>query len=129
MGSYSGSQSACRTPPPLPLLRPRIESILLGVSSSGRIRWVDNGFTSMTAFTGATMAMREIAVMFDEGEMALIQGHADATGMTFSEFVRRAAFEKAEDMADIEAYNEALDGDGGTRYPMEEVVRMAVEAE
>nr|WP_254881745.1 hypothetical protein [Collinsella aerofaciens] len=32
-------------------------------------------------------------------------------------------------MADIEAYNEALDGDGGTRYPMEEVVRMAVEAE
>ena len=129
MGSYSGSQSACRTPPPLPLLRPRIESILLGVSSSGRIRWVDNGFTSMTAFTGATMAMREIAVEFDEGEMALIQGHADATGMTFSEFVRRAAFEKAEDMADIEAYNEALDGDGGTRYPMEEVVRMAVEAE
>ena len=72
------------------------------------------------------MAMREIAVKFDEGEMALIQGHADATGMTFSEFVRRAAFEKAED---IEAYNEALDGDGGTRYPMEEVVRMAVEAE
>ena len=129
MGSYSGSQSACRTPPPLPLLRPRIESILLGVSSSGRIRWVDNGFTSMTAFTGATMAMREIAVKFDEGEMALIHGHADATGMTFSEFVRRAAFEKAEDMADIEAYNEALDGDGGTRYPMEEVVRMAVEAE
>ena len=75
------------------------------------------------------MAMREIAVEFDEGEMALIQGHADVTGMTFSEFVRRAAFEKAEDMADIEAYNEALDGDGGTRYPMEEVVRMAVEAE
>ena len=75
------------------------------------------------------MAMREIAVKFGEGEMALIQGHADATGMTFSEFVRRAAFEKAEDMADIEAYNEALDGDGGTRYPMEEVVRMAVEAE
>lgn len=75
------------------------------------------------------MAMREIAVKFDESEMALIQGHADATGMTFSEFVRRAAFEKAEDMADIEAYNEALDGDGGTRYPMEEVVRVAVEAD
>ncbi len=73
--------------------------------------------------------MCEIAVMFDEGEMALIQVHADAAGVPFSEFVRRAAFEKAEDMADIEAYNEALDGDGGTRYPMEEVVRMAVEAE
>lgn len=49
--------------------------------------------------------------------------------MSFSEFVRRAALEKAEDMADIEAYNEALDGDGGIRYTMEEVVRMVVEAE
>ena len=49
--------------------------------------------------------------------------------MSFSEFVRRAALEKAEDMADIMAYSEALDGDGGIRYPMEEVVRMAMEAE
>lgn len=73
------------------------------------------------------MAMCEIK--FDESERALIQDHADAAGMSFSEFVRRAALEKAEDMADIEAYNEALDGDGGTRYPMEEVVRIAVEAE
>ena len=73
--------------------------------------------------------MCEIAVMFDEGEMALIQVHADAAGVPFSEFVRRAALEKVEDMADIEAYNEALDGDGGIRYPMEKVVRMAVEAE
>lgn len=32
-------------------------------------------------------------------------------------------------MADIEAYNEALDGDDGVRYSMEEVVRMAAEAE
>ena len=75
------------------------------------------------------MATCENAVMFDNREMALIQTRADAAGMSFSEFVRRAALEKAEDMADIEAYNEALDGDGGTRYPMEEVVRMAVEAE
>lgn len=73
------------------------------------------------------MAMCEIE--FDEIEWALIQGHADAAGMFFSEFVRRAALEKAEDMADIEAYNEALDGDGGVRYTMEEVVRMAAEAE
>lgn len=47
--------------------------------------------------------MCEIAVMFDEGEMALIQVHADAAGVPFSEFVRRAALEKVEDMADIEA--------------------------
>ena len=75
------------------------------------------------------MAMCEFAVKFDEDERASIRDNADAAGMSFSEFVRRAAFEKVEDMADIEAYNEALDGDGGNRYPMEEVVRMAVEAE
>lgn len=90
---------------------------------------MDNWLNQMTALTGTTMAMCEIAVKFDEGERALIQGRAHAAGMSFSEFVRRAALEKAEDMADIEAYSEALDGDGGTRYPMEEVVRMAVEAE
>ena len=73
------------------------------------------------------MAMCEIK--FDEGERALIQDHADVAGMSFPEFVKMAALEKAEDMADIKAYDEALDGDGGTRYPMEEVVRMAVEAE
>lgn len=104
-----------------------MEPILLGVLSSGRMRRVDNGFTSMTALTGTTMAMCEIK--FDEGERALIQGHADAAGMSFSEFVRKAALEKAEDMADIVAYNEALNGDDGIRYPMEEVVRIAVEAE
>lgn len=75
-----------------------MEPILLGVLSSGRMRRVDNGFTSMTALTGATMAMCEIK--FDEGERALIQGHADAAGMSFSEFVRKAALEKAEDMAE-----------------------------
>ena len=75
------------------------------------------------------MAMCEIAVKFDEDERASIQDNADAAGMSFSEFVKWAALEKAEDMADIEAYNEALDGAGGIRCPMEKVVRMAVEAE
>lgn len=75
------------------------------------------------------MAICEVAVKFDEDEGALIQSHADAADMSFSEFVRGAALEKAGDMADIEAYNEALDADGGTRYPMEEVLRMAAEAE
>lgn len=88
---------------------------------------MDNGLTSMTALTEATMAMCEIK--FDESERALIQGRADAIGMSFAEFVKSAALEKAEDMADIEAYVEALDRDGGTLYPMEAVVRMAVEAE
>lgn len=75
------------------------------------------------------MQMFEIVIKFDESERALIQGRADAAGMSFPEFVRRAALEKAEDMADIMAYNEASDGDGGVRYTMEEVVRVAAEAE
>lgn len=75
------------------------------------------------------MAMCEIAVKFDEDERASIQDNADAASLSFSEFVRRAALEKAEDMADTEVYNEALGGDDGTRYTMEEVVRMAAEAE
>ena len=49
--------------------------------------------------------------------------------MTFSEFVRRAAFEKAEDMADIEAYDEALANDDGVRFPMDNVIRMAMKAD
>lgn len=57
--------------------------------------------------------MCEIAVMFDEGEMALIQVHADAAGVPFSEFVRRAALEKVEDMADI-------DGGFGKKHPIKE---------
>lgn len=91
------------------------------------MRWVDNGFTSMTELTGAVMQMCDIE--FDESERALIQDRANAAGMSFSEFVKRVALEKAEDMADAEAYNEALDGDGGVRYPMEEVARMATETE
>ena len=47
----------------------------------------------MTALTGATMAMCEIK--FNEGERALIQGYANAASMSFPEFVRRAALEKA----------------------------------
>ena len=73
--------------------------------------------------------MCEIAVMFDEGEMALIQVHADAAGVPFSEFVRRSALEKAEDMADKEAYDEALANDDGVRFPMDNVIHMAMKAD
>ena len=68
-------------------------------------------------------------IKFDESVRALIQGRVDADGMPFSEFVKRAALEKAEDMADTKAYVKALDMDDGIRYPMEEIVRMAVEAD
>ena len=72
------------------------------------------------------MAMCEIAVKFDEDERASIRDNADAAGMSFSEFVRRAALEKVEDMADIEAYGKALDEDDDARYSMDDVMRMAM---
>lgn len=75
------------------------------------------------------MAMCEIAVVFDESEMALIQTYAHAAGMSLSEFVRRAALDKAEEAADIEAFNDALMEDGGTRYSMDDVTRMAMKDE
>ena len=37
--------------------------------------------------------------------------------------------EKVEEAADIKAYNEALMEDDGTRYSMDDVMRMAMEAE
>lgn len=49
--------------------------------------------------------------------------------MSFSEFVRRAALEKAEDMADAAAYGRALDGDDGIRHSMDDAMRMAMENE
>lgn len=75
------------------------------------------------------MAMCEITVLFDENEMALIRANADAAGMSVSEFVRRAVLEKAEDMADTEAYDKALASDDGVRLPMDKVIRMAVKAD
>ena len=83
----------------------------------------------MMTLIGAAMVTCEVAVMFDEGDKALIQSHADALGISFSEFVRRAALERVEDLEDTEAYNAALDGDDGIRYSMGEVAHMATEAE
>lgn len=75
------------------------------------------------------MGICEIAVMFDESEMALVQAHANISNMSSSEFVRRAALEKVEDMVDIEAFNEALMEDDSTRYSMADAMRMAMKGE
>lgn len=75
------------------------------------------------------MVMSATAIRFDEGEKDWIQSYASILGMSFSEFVRNAALDKVEEAADIEAYNEALADDDGTRYSMDEVMRMAMEAE
>ncbi len=78
---------------------------------------------------GEAMGICEIAVMFDESEMALVQAHANISNMSSSEFVRRAALEKVEDMVDIEAFNEALMEDDSTRYSMADAMRMAMKGE
>lgn len=75
------------------------------------------------------MAMSATAIRFDEGEKDWIQSYASVLGMSFSEFVRSAALEKVEEAADIKEYNEALVEDDGTRYSMDDVMRMAMEAE
>lgn len=75
------------------------------------------------------MAMSATAIRFDDGEKDWIQSYASILGMSFSEFVRNAALDKVEEAADIEAYNEALADDDDTRYSMDEVMRMAMEAE
>lgn len=75
------------------------------------------------------MAMNATVIRFDEGEKEWIQSYADVLGISFSEFVRNAALEKVEDAADIEAYNEALADDDGTRCSMDDVMHMAMKAE
>ena len=73
------------------------------------------------------MAMSATAIRFEESEKDWIQSYASVLGMSFSEFVRSAALDKVEEAADIKAYNEALMEDDGTRYSMDEVMRMAME--
>lgn len=75
------------------------------------------------------MAMKAIAIRFEEEEKDWIQSYASVLGMSFSEFVRSAALEKVEEAADIEAYNEALMEDDNTHYSMMGVMYMAMEAE
>lgn len=75
------------------------------------------------------MAMNATAIRFDESEKDWIQSYASVLGMSFSEFVRNAALDKVEEAADIKEYNEALMEDDSTRYSMDDVMRMAMEAE
>lgn len=75
------------------------------------------------------MAMKAIAIRFEEEEKDWIQSYASVLGISLSEFVRSAALEKVEEAADIEAYNEALMEDDNSHYSMIDVMSMAMEAE
>lgn len=75
------------------------------------------------------MAKSATAIRFADDERAWIQAYADLLGESFSEFVREAALDRVEEAADIQAYNDALAADDGTRLSMDEVMKMALMAE
>lgn len=75
------------------------------------------------------MAMQATAVRFAPEEKAWIQSYADFVGKSFSDVVRGAALELVEDAADMQAYNEALAEDDGTRYSFEEIAAELAQAE
>ena len=66
------------------------------------------------------------AIRWKPEEREWVQSCAAFEGVTFSEFVREAVFEKVEDMADVAAYKDAVDQDDGVRYSMNEVREMIV---
>lgn len=73
--------------------------------------------------------MSATAIRFADEERDWIQSYADFIGKSFSEFVRETALERVEDAADLQAYRDALAGDDGTTYSMEEAMRMAMMSE
>ncbi len=64
------------------------------------------------------------AIRWKPEEKSWVQNCAAFEGVTFSEFVRNAVLEKIEDMADVQAYNEAIQEDDGIRYSMDDVKDM-----
>ena len=75
------------------------------------------------------MAMEATTIRFEPEVKSWILAYADFVGRTFSDVVREAALEMVEDAADCQAYEDALSVDDGMRYSMDEVKRMAMEAE
>lgn len=72
------------------------------------------------------MAMSATAIRFADEERDWIKACADFMGESFSEFVRVAALERAEDAADLKAYRDALAEDDGTTHSIDEAMRMAM---
>lgn len=72
------------------------------------------------------MAMSAAAIRFADEERDWIKACADFKGESFSEFVRVAALERAEDAADLKAYRDALAEDDGTTHSIDEAMRMAM---
>ena len=64
------------------------------------------------------------AIRWKTEEKNWVQNCAAFEGVTFSEFVRNAALEKVEEMADVQAYAQAIEEDDGVRYSMNDVKEM-----
>ena len=77
----------------------------------------------------AEMAMGAKTIRFGDEETSWLQAYADFVGKSFSEFVREAALEKAEDAADLLAYKEALADDDGATFSFDDVVKAAMTCE
>lgn len=75
------------------------------------------------------MAMATKAIRFAPEECSWIESYAEFRGKSFSEVVREAVLEKIEDATDLRDYQAALAEDDGTRYSMDEVMRMVLVAE
>ena len=65
----------------------------------------------------ATMTMR-----IDDADAAIVRKYAKFEGVTISDFIRDAVFEKIEDQEDAEALRMAIAEDDGTRYTHQQVL-------
>jgi predicted transcriptional regulator len=68
--------------------------------------------------------MTTTAIRFADDERDLIQSYADFHGETFSSVVRSAVMDVIDDWLDVQAYNEALANDDGSRHTHEEIGKM-----
>lgn len=73
--------------------------------------------------TSGTMGVR-----FTDEERHWINEYATFAGKTASEVIRESVLETIEDAIDIYEYNKALAEDDGTRYTMDEVMKMLGDA-
>lgn len=67
--------------------------------------------------------MTTMTLRVNESDATLIRRYAQSEGLSISEFIREAIFEKIEDEADLEELRQAIAEDDGTRYTQDEVLR------
>lgn len=66
--------------------------------------------------------MTTLTMRVNEADAALVRQFAQFDGVTISDFIRDAVFEKIEDREDLATLRAALAEDDGTRYSHQEVL-------